>query len=472
MFLISDACEPSRPALVDAAAGRTLTYAELLESVLTLAHRLEETDGKSLAFCFTRNDLGAVLGYLAAVQAGHAVLLVDADAPQHALRLLEIYQPELLLNPPAPMHDEVVELGYERLGSGDDPSVLKGPRRGVEPHPELAVLLSTSGTTGSPKLVRLTRRNIESNAASIRRALALDSNEHAVTSLPINYSYGLSVLNSHLAAGATITLTNESVLSPAFWDAFRAHECTSFAGVPYSYQILARTGFDPTDTPSLRTMTQAGGKLAPELVQRFWELVRARGRFFVMYGQTEATARMAILPPECLPEKLGSVGLPIAGGQFEIRSETGGACPPGEIGEITYNGPNVMMGYALTRDDLSHADELGNTLATGDLGYLDDDGFLYITGRRTRMSKLYGVRVDLDEVERLLRLDGPVAVVGDDSKLVIFCETGGSESFSENRRALARKLRLHHRAFEFRRVDSLPLSANGKIDYAQLNAEI
>ena len=472
MFLISDACEPSRPALVDAVGATTLTYAELLESVRTLARRLEETDGKRLAFCFTRNDVGAVLGYLAAVQAGHAVLLVDADALEHGLRLLEIYRPELLLNPPAAMHDDLLARGYERLASGEVPIVLKGTRRGAEPDPDLAVLLSTSGTTGSPKLVRLTRHNVESNASSICQALALDRNERAVTSLPINYSYGLSVLNSHLAAGATITLTNESVLSPTFWEAFRAQECTSFAGVPYSYQILARTGFDPADTPSLRTMTQAGGKLASEQVQHFWELIRARGRFFVMYGQTEATARMAILPPECLPEKLGSVGLPIAGGRFEIRSETGGACPPNEIGEITYTGPNVMMGYALTRGDLSRADELSNTLATGDLGYLDDDGFLYITGRRTRMSKLYGVRVDLDEVERLLRLDGPVAVVGNDAKLVIFCETGDSEVFSENRRALARKLRLHHRAFEFRRVDSLPLSANGKIDYAQLNARI
>ena len=181
-----------------------------------------------------------------------------------------------------------------------------------------SVLLSTSGTTGSPKLVRLAHRNIEANADSIAEYLDIDERERAIQSLPIHYSYGLSVLHSHLATGASVILTPHSIMRPEFWADAARWQATSFAGVPYSYAILQRTGLLRRAMPdTMRTLTQAGGRLAPEAIVKLHELMQERGgRLFVMYGQTEATARISYVPPEALPEKAHTIGIPIPGGSF------------------------------------------------------------------------------------------------------------------------------------------------------------
>jgi acyl-CoA synthetase (AMP-forming)/AMP-acid ligase II len=312
---------------------------------------------------------------------------------------------------------------------------------------------------------------VSSNAASISTTLAIAPTDRAVSSLPLHYSYGLSVLNSHLTSGACIVLTDRGPLDRAFWDIVRDLRCTSFAGVPYSYQLLERIGFDRFDLPSLKTMTQAGGKLDEGRVARFHRLMAARGgRFFVMYGQTEATARIAVLPSGSLPQKLGSAGRVIPGGRLEIEVDGVLAEGPGVMGEIVYSGPNVMMGYATGRADLSRGDELGGRLHTGDLGYLDADGCLYISGRTKRISKVSGYRVDLDEVEARLASHGPTAVVGTDEVIVAFCEYGDEESLQKLRLELAHMLSLHYQVILFRRVDALPRTPNGKLDYAALEA--
>ena len=199
--------------------------------------------------------------------------------------------------------------------------------------------------------MRLSHGNLEANAAAIASYLALDADDRAAMTLPLHYCYGLSVLHSHLSCGAGVALTDRSVVDPCFWDLFRSQRCTSFAGVPHTFELLDRIGFDRLALPTLRYVTQAGGRLDPDTVRRYaglgardgWDLV-------VMYGQTEATARMAYLPPHLAATRPEAIGVPIPGGSFEIDPSDAG--DPDE-GELVYRGPNVMLGYASSRRDLA-----------------------------------------------------------------------------------------------------------------------
>lgn len=446
MFLRSPRAINSRPALYD--NGEWWTYGRLSEEVNRWTELLRYST-KCLLFCFAQNDVPTVCCYLGAIEAGHAVALLDAKlAAEFRDRLVALYEPEFIFGSSAHPNYVQVEPQLWRRAQASDGLI----------HPSLTLLLSTSGSTGSPKFVRLTAENVSSNADSIREALAIQEDDRAIASLPVNYSYGLSVLNSHLAQGAAVVLTNEALTSRTFWDLVREQKCTSMAGVPYSYQILRRLDIEGLNVPTLQTLTQAGGKLTNDLIAHFHEIMaRRNGRFFTMYGQTEATARISILPADKLPEKLGSTGPAIPRGHISI-----------EEGEVIYRGPNVMMGYATSRGDLSLGDQLSGRLATGDLGYLDSDGFLFPTGRAKRDMKLFGIRINLDEVEALLRVHGPTAVIGCGDKLVAYCEHGDEQALDNLRHGLAEKLNIHWQALDFRRIGSIPVTASGKIDYRSL----
>ncbi|YCK42472.1 AMP-binding protein [Actinomadura sp. ATCC 39365] len=318
------------------------------------------------------------------------------------------------------------------------------------------MLLATSGSTGNPKLVRLSREAVSANAAAIASALSIMPGEIAPTSLPLHYSYGLSVLNSHLHAGATVVLTEAGLLERSFWTHLDEHKCTSLAAVPYQYEMLRRLRFDRAEHPTIRTLTQAGGRLSPELVSLF---AAQADRFFVMYGQTEATARITVLPPDRLADKPGSAGQAVPGGRLTIDG-----------GEVVYHGPNVMMGYAETAADLARPDDLGGVLRTGDLGRLDDEGFLYVTGRLRRIAKIFGVRVNLDDVEHLLRDTVPVAATSGDDRVTVWAEGLDAAGCRNLARRLGAELRLHWSGFDVRAVERLPLLPTGKIDYRALES--
>ncbi len=474
MFLIAEMWKnSSQCALYDAHSKRAWSYAELDEAV-TKTGSLLASKRKGLFFLFCRNNAACVIAYLSVIQAGHAVAMLDEElAPEFKRRLIDLYQPEFIISSVSIVNlgIEKMETVYSQTSFGDPPLYIwsSDTERTDHIHPELAMLLSTSGSTGTPKFVRLSRQNVESNARSIKTGLGLNENERPITSLPIHYSYGLSVVNSHLAAGATVVLTNHGLMSPEFWSTFREQTCTSWAGVPYSYQILKRLDLDKLNLPSLATLTQAGGKLHADSIDHFHTLMMKRGgKFYTMYGQTEATARISILPSEKLTGKLGSVGPAIENGALAVETETGLTDEAGVAGEIFYRGPNVMLGYAGDRADLSRSDELNGTLRTGDIGYLDRDGFLFITGRHKRDAKVLGLRLNMDEVEEMLRHHGATAVISGQEKLIIYCEHGDNQAFTQYGRELSSRLKIHVGAFEFRRITQLPLNANGKIDYAEL----
>ncbi|WP_442934154.1 AMP-binding protein [Micromonospora sp. CPCC 205561] len=450
--------------LVDAATGRRVGGAELAARVADLAALLDR-EPPGAVFAAAPTEIDAVLRILAAWQAGRPVALLDPRIAVDALRdLVDRFRPALLLTGPAPVE------GYGPGPAALGPAWRRAGPPGPPPHPELALLLATSGSTGNPKLVRLSRAAVRANAAAIATALDLDGDEVAPTTLPLHYTYGLSVLTSHLHAGATVLLERSGLTSREFWAALDRYRATSLAAVPYQYEMLRRLRFAPARHERLRTLTQAGGRLHPDLVADFHgRMAEVAGRLFVMYGQTEATARMTVLPPERLPEKLGSVGLPVPGGALSIRTDDGTeTTAPERTGEILYRGPNVMMGYAETAADLARPDERGGVLATGDLGHLDADGFLHVTGRIKRIAKVFGVRVNLDDVERSLGHHGPVAAIAGADRLVVVAEGADADRLALIRAEVARALGTHSSGIQVRGVDALPLTPTGKPDYRAL----
>ncbi|MGX8910014.1 AMP-binding protein [Streptomyces netropsis] len=428
-----------------------VSYRELAARVAATARRLGRD--RRLVLLTGANTAEALVFYLAALTAGHPLLLVPGDSAETVRSLVAAYDPDIVVRPA----DGERAIHERRAGSAH---VL---------HPDLALLLSTSGSTGSPKLVRLSHENLRANAESIAAYLDIRDSDRAATTLPMHYCYGLSVLNSHLLRGAGLILTDLSVADPRFWDLFRAHRGSTFAGVPYTFDLLDRVGFADMRLPHLRYITQAGGRLAPERVTHYAALGRRAGwDLFVMYGQTEATARMAYLPPGLAAAHPRAIGVPIPGGSFRLRpladQTFDHADPPGDgIGELVYSGPNVMLGYAESPADL----RLGRTvreLRTGDLARRTDDGLYEVVGRSSRFVKILGLRVDPQRVEAMLERHGVTAYcTGDDEELVV--AVADDVDTGQVRRLAAGACGLPARAVRVCVLAELPRLASGKPDY-------
>jgi long-chain acyl-CoA synthetase len=462
----------ARPALIDAASGETTSYRQLLQQAGTIAGHLGRR--KALVFLLARNDGFTATAFAGTQVGGHVVALLDGSKRIEEHRaLLDAYEPEWIAGPPGTAR-ALAAAGVrpgrvESIAGGE--LVANAAPYPSEIHDQLALLLGTSGTTGSRKYVRLSVSNVAANASSIADYIGIEPAERPITSLPLHYSFGLSVLNSHWHAGAAVVLTSDSIVQRSFWDAVRQRGCTSLAGVPYTYQLLERIGYRDMRLPSLLTMQQAGGAMSRSLISTYAEHMASRdGRLFVMYGQTEATARIAYVPPERLPDKVGAAGIAIPEGhlRIDVGNEPESGTP--QIGEVVYEGPNVMLGYAEGREDLAAGDDLDGVLHTGDIGYLDDDGYLWLTGRSKRIAKVYGLRVNLDEVEAMLREQGPAAVVAGDDRIWGFCAFGTVETVEALRRSLSRRVNVHPSALELRRVAELPVSSAGKVDYRAIES--
>lgn len=457
--------------------GKRLTLGDLNTAAERLAGAV---GGRRLVFLLCENTPGTLLGYLSCLKTGAVPLLLDAHiAPELLENLLAVYRPAFVYAPgglPAPVR--AVLGGFAPALALEDSVLLRAAGEdGPELHPELALLLTTSGSTGSPKLVRLTGRNLDANAASIAEYLHLDEWERPVTNLTMSYSYGMSIINSHLYVGAAVVLTRRTVLERPFWELIAREGVTSLAGVPYTYRMYQRAGMMEMDLPWLRTLTQAGGKLPEALHRSFAEWAQRTGRrFYVMYGQTEAAPRMGYLPSERAVEKCGSMGVPIPGGSFRLADEDGRTIDaPETAGELVYRGENVAMGYAQAAEDLLLGDEWQGELRTGDLAKRDGDGFYYIVGRKKRFVKLYGNRVGLDEVERLLSARFPetgFACVGKDDCLCVFHDSPDPAQDALALDYLTEQLHFPARAFRVRALEAIPKSSAGKTLYAELEKQI
>lgn len=454
-----------KPALIDEFGG-SLTYDALNSETCILANKIGH---RCLVFALCRNEIGSVLGYTAFINNGIVPVMVNSRLEKALLdNLLQTYQPEYLWIPKEQINqfpDMSVEYeahGYFLLGTG------YGKRYPL--FDELGLLITTSGSTGSPKLVRQSYMNVIENARSIVTYLKLDDTERPITTLPMNYVYGLSIINSHFLVGATLLLTDKGLMQKEFWSFFKEQKATSFGGVPYTYEMLDKLRFFRMKLPSLRTMTQAGGKITPELHEKFANYAFEQGKnFVVMYGAAEATARMGYLPPEKAVEKRGSMGIPIPGGKFKLVDADGTEIiEPLTMGELVYEGKNVTLGYAECGDDLILGDERHGILETGDMAQFDTDGYYYIVGRKKRFLKIYGNRVNLDEIDRMIKGAFDIEAVSsgvDDHMYIFLTDERNAEMVRE---FLISKTRLNPTAFKVIVIDEIPKNDSGKILYKEL----
>lgn len=423
-------------------------------------------DHRCLIFFLCENSIGSLIGYISFLKNGIVPLMLDKNINIDLLtNLLNIYQPEYVYV--SKHNNSLVSSQYKILYNKNDYSLIKTNYE-IAPilHKDLAILLTTSGSTGSPKFVRQSYKNIHANTQSIIKYLDLNQYEKPIATLPMYYTYGLSIINTHIAIGATLLLTQKTLVDKEFWKFFKESGATSFGGVPYTYEMLKRLKFFNMGLPSLKSMTQAGGKLSFDLTKEFSEFaIKQNIKFFVMYGQTEATARMSYLDPKYSLSKCGSMGKAIPGGKFKLIDEDINIIDtPDTIGELVYEGDNVSLGYAECKEDLIKEDENNGILFTGDMAKKDGDGFYYITGRKKRFIKIFGNRINLDEIEQLLKtITTDCACIGNDDKLLVYVTS--NVKMEEIKKILSQKLSLHTNSFGIKIIDFIPKSESGKIQY-------
>lgn len=437
------------------AAGGTLRYGEVEALAAPLLAKLPRQ--RSLVVLKCGLDPQSIAAHLALTAAGHVPLLLERSLSDTLTAdLVARYRP-----------DAVVDALEGRVDPGP------GATASVKLHPDLGLLLATSGSTGSPKLVRQSRTGVRANAESICDYLELDEKERPLLHLPMSYSYGLSVVHSHVVAGATLVLTGNAVMESSYWETLREARCTSIAGVPFHYTAIRRLGEAKLDVPSLKTLTQAGGRLDAKLVSYFAEWAERTGRrFVVMYGQTEAGPRIAWLPPEKALSAPDSVGVAIPGVTIELVDEAGALVPEGAPGDMRVTSAAVMMGYANEPADLALPDELKGVLLTGDIAVRGADGLLRIVGRSARMLKIYGLRVNLDEVEQRLGLIGHVALAsGVDDELRLYVEQAADGAdLAAIRKSVVELFSLPPRGIQVRQGPPVARSAAGKVRAADFDA--
>ncbi len=447
--------------------GCSITYNKLYKISICIQNMV---GSRNLFFIMCTNTIGSLASYVATLNQGNVPLMLSADLDMELLRnLLNLYNPGYIWLPES---QKIYFDNFEELYSIYGYVLLKtNYKKKVKMFSELALLLTTSGSTGSPKLVRQSYRNIISNMEAIAQYLELNEEERPITTLPMNYTYGLSIIHSHLCVGATLLITDKTLLQKAFWDFFKQEKATSFGGVPYTYEILKKLRFFSMDLPSLKTMTQAGGKLSPNLHKEFAQYaIDTNKKFIVMYGQTEATARMAYLPFEKSLEKYGSMGIAIPYGKFSLIDTDGTEIDqPEKVGELVYTGDNVTLGYAECLEDLILEDERHGKLLTGDMAKKDQDGFYYIVGRKKRFLKLYGNRVNLDQLEQLIKMrydNLEVACAGLDDRLYIFIQNDKLEQ--DIKHLVSELTKLNHAAFQVKTINQIPKNEAGKTIYKEL----
>lgn len=463
MFLNLDKHDQAKIAIRDD-SGYTLTYGD----VCNVIHGFEALKlPRCVIFCLCESCAGSLVGYLAFENNGQVPLLLSANMDKGLRTNLEqAYLPLYYWTP----EEKADEIAGKILFSAYGYVLLKTGNASYPLHEKLSMLLTTSGSTGSPKLVRHKYGNLEANAVNVARAFSWTVKENGICDLPMNYTMGLNVINSYLVTGASVLMVKANLMDPEFWKFIKEQEGTSFTGVPFSYEAMRRIGFDKMDLPKLYTLAEGGGKLTDKMFKWIAAFCKNSGkRFCATFGTSETSARMAFLNPAMALEKIGSIGKPIPNGELflvdEIQNEDGSA-----TGELAYRGPNVTMGYALCKEDLLKGDEFCGEYHTGDIAKRDAEGYYYIIGRKGRFLKLFGLRVSLDETERILMSQYPntdFVCTGDDKKMNIFTTHTGLKD--EVVPFISGKTNIHNSAFKVFVIDEIPRNEYGKVRLAELD---
>jgi long-chain acyl-CoA synthetase len=461
MFLDLDCDRKSKVAVVDD-SGTDISYGELSDFSKELFSAIKK---RTLIIILTENCIGSLVGYIASLSYRVVPLLLSSKTDREMIiKMINTYQPEYIWVP----ESLAIEFNYQRVYQRFEYVLLKTELKLFELYDYLSLLLTTSGSTGSPKVVRHSYTNIESSARNVAAFFELTPDERAIVVLPMHHTMGLSVINSHLFAGATILLTKETLMDMTFWSFIDDQRATSFTGVPYSFEVLHKLRFFNMDLPDLKLLSQGGGKLKDELFKAFADFAKETGKKFIAtYGQTEGSGRMAFLSADAAINKIGSIGKAIPGGHISLVDENNKTIKDHEaVGELVYRGPNVTLGYALNGEDLLKGDVNCGTLRTGDIARRDKAGYYYIVGRKNRFLKLYGFRIGLDETEQMIKsaFDIDCFCSGNDEKMIItLTDINMKETVQDY---VVEKTGLFHRAIEVVVTDKIPRNLAGKLIYS------
>ncbi len=457
MKLFNEIQKNSSLKFIDARTKEVLKFEDILFDTSPI-----EENYRQLVFLYSKNEFRTIGMYFSLLKGNFTIALLNEGLSENLkIEIEEKYQPAIIIDENRTdikfYSPNLVRSNFHRIQVFQ----LNNNEKNVLIHPNVKLLLSTSGTTGSPKFVKLSEENIYENAVSISNYLPIIDKDVTPLNLSIFYSYGLSVLHSNALKGGEIVCNTADVLSKGFWHQFEEFGFTSMSGVPFVYEMLDRIGFRKRNYPTLRYLTQAGGNLNEKGKQRFLDYsIENKLKFFIMYGQTEATARISFVPTSSLSKKITSIGKPILNGKLSIDNDTN---------ELIYEGPNVFGGYAKNLQDLTNW-EVIKKLYTGDLAIKDKDGFYFITGRMKRFIKILGNRVNLDELESIFKnkLEGiNVACIGvNDKNVIVFTDT--EVKFEQLKKAVSEELKIHSSIIKHEIINEIPLTSNGKVNYKEL----
>ena len=463
MILGIEHINPHQLAAIDS-NGDKLTYASIAQLSQQISAIIPQ---RTLCFLLVENNVGGIVWTMSMLESRQLVPLILNVKTEVGLyqQLLDTYQPTYICAPTHHFFEGQVidtQFGYTLTKVSDNICSI---------HSDLSHLLPTSGSTGSPKLVRHKYENIEAAGLNISTFFELKETDRPLMVLPLYYTMGLSMIFSHLRVGATILITGLSMTDINFWKFIKEQQATSFTGVPYSFQILNLMRFFRMDLPHLELLTQGGGKMPTNLNIKFAEYCRdTNKRWIATYGQSECTARMAYLPAKWALDKVGSIGIAVPNGELSLIDTDGQLITtPHTEGEMCYRGKNVTMGYAREQADLALGDERNGYIRTGDLAYFDEDGCYYIVGRMGRFLKLFGMRVGLDECEQIVQTECGIecACVGTDEKMIVYITNADKQN--EVKDILVQKTHIVATSFEIRIIDEIPKNEAGKKLYSKLS---
>ena len=443
-----------------------LTYKKVLIETDKIREKIKK---RSLILIVSENSLGSLLAYIFCIINNHVGIIVDLKTTkQNILKIFKEYQPNYIFI--SKKNNSIFKKVCSEKYIFFDQSLMKNKlTKEKKMNKNLSLLLSTSGSMGSIKFVKLSTSNLKYNTDSIINYLKINKKDSAITNLPISYSYMLSIINTHFEVGGSIVISKYSLVEKKFWETLKNSKSTSFNGVPYTYEMLSKIGLKNIKIDTLKYLTLAGGKLENDELKEIIKFCKKNNlNFFSMYGQTEASPRISYLKPEFSQKKIGSIGKGIPGSKMYIINNTGKKIlKPFVEGEIICEGKNVFMGYSKDYNDLKNANEENYKLKTGDLGYFDKNGFFYITSRISRIAKIFGNRVDLGALESLMSQKSyKVACLSDNKIVFIFIEKKYNKTNLIN--TISKITNLSINSFELIKLKYLPRTANNKISYSEL----
>ena len=423
---------------------------------------------KKVIFVLAENCYEFIVCYVAAIRSDLAIMIVNPNINKKSfLELKKKYLPEYIFC----RSIFLVSTNYKAIKVFNNFSLFNNiHKHNYDINKEISCLLNTSGTMGHIRFVKLSSKNLLTNSIAISKALKIKANDTAITTMPPYYSYALSIINTHLMRGAKIIINNYSLVDKRFWDIFNNIKPTNLNGVPYFYEVLNKIKFEKIKLMNLKFITQAGGQLECNLKKKLLDFCKINKiKLYIMYGQTEASPRISVLPSNLSAANLTSVGFPLQGVKVWIEDEHNKKINKSNIeGNIICKGENIFMGYSESFKDLKHKNKINKILKTGDVGYIDKNGLLYITGRKKRISKIFGIRLSLDHLEKSLKKYNYNCVcIENNHQIKIYIKRNDRKKFniSNFNKIFMNITNLAPKFFKVKLVNDFPRNKIGKIIY-------